>query len=788
MRKAAALIRQFEEPSTIAQAVARFSRGKAIDAERVLEEALPLLQSLIAEQLLVAAGSIGAFKLQPSLADGDAVDGWTIVRCVQTLEDTEVYETRGTDGQLAALKIGRSGVASAARVILREARILSGLDSIATPRLLGTGEWNGRPYLLVEWCAGADAYSVFAEFRQRGDAESRQHLLRLTSGILEAYAHLHEQGVAHGDIHPRNILIDRHDAVRIIDLGLSGLTGEHWHDGTAERAGVSFFFEPEFARAVLEGAPPPPASLAGEQYGLAAMLYLLLTGSHYLDFSLEKSKMLRQIAEVPVTPFAQHGVDAWPDAERHLGKALSKDPTTRFSSTRDFARAWQGVGIPQPAALAAPDEDTKLKGILGDLLSMVAMRGPLMTGGPLAAPATSLNYGSAGIAYALYRIACASEDAKLLALADVWSARALREIGDDRGFYNQDLEITHQTVGRSSLYHSPAGVYAVEALIAQARGDVAVQCAATEAFIEFSRQPCTLLDVTLGRAGLLLGCVFLLDALSDLNYPEFVAEQKSRLRVRGREIQEGLWQAIRGYAPIRESKELSNLGIAHGWAGLLYATLCWCAAAGEPLPDSLGDRLQQLGECGEPVSRGLQWKWDFASGHGQPGSGSMPGWCNGSAGYVFLWTEAHKATGEKQYLALAEGAAWHLWETPVTVGDLCCGMAGQAYALLNLSRNTGDAIWLRRARDAAAWAAAVTVDARGRSGSAELDWRPESLYKGDMGVAVLGADLRRPGAGAHADVRARGIGPWGSGELTRGAEGIGEFFKWNHDDREGRNR
>jgi serine/threonine-protein kinase len=251
--------------------------------------------------------------------------------------------------------------------------------------------------------------------------------------------------------------------------------------------------------------------------------------------------------------------------------------------------------------------------------------------------------------------------------------------------------------------------------------------------------------VTLGRAGLLLGCVFLLDALSHETLTGYLAEHSRKLQACGREIQEQLWETIGSYAPIRESKDLSNLGIAHGWAGLLYATLCWCAASGDPFPNGLSDRLHQLAECAEPVSRGLQWKWDLSHAH-QPAVKSMSGWCNGSAGYVFLWTQAHKATGEERYLELAEGAAWHVWETPGPIGNLCCGMAGQAYALLNLHHRTGDAIWLRRARDTARGAAAAIEASRG-NGPARLDARQESLYKGDMGIAVLAADLNWPEQG-----------------------------------------
>jgi serine/threonine-protein kinase len=740
----AALIRQFDRPTTIAQAIARFSRGRSASPECLLEEALPFLRSLIAEQLLVADGSAEASGLQPSLAPDDHVGSWAVVRSIQALEDTEVYQVRGPDGHVGALKIGRPGIHAADRKIAREARILSGLDPIVTPGLLGSGEWEGHPYLVAEWATGAEAQSACDEFRQRNDPESRRQLLHLTRGILEAYAYLHEQGVVHGDIHPRNILIDRNGRAKIIDLGLGRLIAESDRDDGTERGGVSFFFEPEFARASLKGARPPAASLAGEQYSLGAMLYLLLTGSHYLDFSLEKSKMLHQIAGAAMTPFAQHGIDPWPDVEQHLGRTLSKDPAARFPTTRELARAWQSVEVPQPVAQPPAAGDAKLSGVYEDILRACALGGPLMRSEALRPPTTSLNYGSTGVAHALYRIACASEDAELLALADVWSTRSIREIDSEGAFYSRELGITPQTVGRSSLYHSPAGVYAVQALIAQARGDIGLQCAATQAFADTTRQPCASLDVTLGRAGLLLGCVFLLDALRDQNQKGLAGEQKNRLLACGHQIQEQLWQTIDAYAPIGESKELCNLGIAHGWAGLLYASLCWCAAAGQPVPGSLAERMNQLARSAEPVSRGLQWKWILEGAQDQDAGGAMPGWCNGSAGFVFLWTAAHKALGDQQYLEMAEGAAWHAWETRVPIGNLCCGMAGQSYALLNLYRHTGDTTWLRRARDLGGWAAAAVSDARARGGPVTLELRPESLYKGDIGLAVLEADLRRP--------------------------------------------
>ena len=96
---------------------------------------------------------------------------------------------------------------------------------------------------------------------------------------------------------------------------------------------------------------------------------------------------------------------------------------------------------------------------------------------------------------------------------------------------------------------------------------------------------------------------------------------------------------------------------------------------------------------------------------------------------------AHRLLGDPAYLALAEGAAWHAWEDADSIGDLCCGLSGRAYGLLNLYKHTGDPQWLHRGQEMAV----RSVDAVQR-----FALRRDGLYKGEIGVAVLAADLCRP--------------------------------------------
>lgn len=725
--QAASLLNEFRTPSTIAAAVARFSKVRKIDAELVLEEALPMLLALIRSGLLVPSDSNGHAAIVQTRAPIGLLGHWRMVRSVQSLEDSEIYQVRAPDGAVGALKIGISGPQTR-RAIEREAKLLQRLGGTVTPTLLEAGEWQGSPYIITEWFSGTDAYVACGEFRTH-EPPLRSELLTVTAAILRAYAGLHERGIIHGDVHPYNVLVDRAGTVKLIDFGHARSVDD---DAPARltRAGVSFFYDPELVCAVREGGSVPSVTASAEQYALAALLYLLVTGSHYVDFRVERNEMLRQIAEEPMLPFMQRGVAPWPAVERLLEKALRKSPEDRFASVADFSNAWESVHAPAAPGSRAREPDTPLLGVRQDVLQMAQIGGVLMLEGPMPPPSTSINYGSAGLAYAIHRIACATDSAELFALADVWSQRAASEVDLPGAFLHDELEIPREHVGSASLYHGPSGVYTVKSLIARARDDQAVLDDSIKQFAAIVGRPCEPLDLALGRTGALLGAALLLEQRDD-----------AELRAVGNALLNSIWQTIDSYSTISESTELSTLGIAHGWAGILYATLCWCMTSGQPHPTALEQRLLELSQLAEPVGRGLQWRVDLVRESTWP---YMPGWCNGSAGHVFLWTKAYRATGSTHFLGLAEGAVWHTWETPIANISLCCGLSGQAYALLNFYHHSGDEVWLRRARALARTAAGTPAQERRVKELDSLESRPTSLYKGDAGLAVLAADLERP--------------------------------------------
>ncbi|MDQ0201956.1 lanthionine synthetase LanC family protein [Neobacillus ginsengisoli] len=367
--------------------------------------------------------------------------------------------------------------------------------------------------------------------------------------------------------------------------------------------------------------------------------------------------------------------------------------------------------------------------LIQDVLRWTDSSESWFTSGLITAPTCSVNYGTAGIAYALYRIATIKNDSRLLSLADLWSMRAKSNMGYEGAFYSTKLDLTPKTVGHISPYHTASGVFAVRALISKAMGDITSLQESVNGFISASNAPCEKLDLTLGKSSTLIASSLLLDTIKDSNL-----HVRSSLMQLGNQTMNDIWDQINCLQHISKEEKVSFLGIAHGWAGLLYTTMRWCQTSGQRMPDQMEDRLRQLAEFAEPTGRGVHWlrKHNIKRNRSDD---YMSGWCNGSTGFVYLWTRAHKMLGDDAYLELAEKAAWNTLEEPSTISNLCCGIAGQAYALLNLYKYTNQTVWLHRAEEMANRAAI---------GIRSTSFSKASLYKGEVGVAVLVADMSNP--------------------------------------------
>ncbi|SCG66458.1 Lanthionine synthetase C-like protein [Micromonospora halophytica] len=601
----AAFLDRFREPTTIVDAVIAFSAASGTDPRQTLTDVLPVLAGFIRDGVLLPADSALAARVEASLAPGRPVAGGQVVEPVHVLLDTEVYRLRLADGTTAALKIVREGAqADIAPLLHREAATLRSLDGRHNPHLVDAGEHAGRSFLVQSWIAGVDSHDAAAEARRLGGPEGVAVLLSLADGVVAAFSHLHTQDVLHGDVHPRNVLVDGQGRVVLLDFGLAVRISSAANGGCVRRGGVDFFLDPEGAQARLDGQSVTSLTQAGEQYSVAALIYHLLTGAHTHTFSLHAEHMLRQLRDEPVLPFDAHVGPKLPATEEALRRALDKDPDRRYPSLAHLLESLRTAAASDRAApRTAPPSRTK--GLLDKVLARLAAPGPLFDGG-LAPPTSSAMNGGAGLAYALLRIARSRGDRQLLAQADLWAQQAEHRSAAEGAFVNRELGITREVVGDNSFYHHISGVHWVQALIAETRGDHPARDKAIEAFLRTASAPSPELDVAFGRSGLLLGCAMLLEACSG-------SSRHPALLALGTTLRDSVWSDLADADPIGEGPRRWVHGAAHGWSGYLFAVLRWAQASKSPAPEGIADRLDQLASLAQPAGRGLLWPFDSSS-------------------------------------------------------------------------------------------------------------------------------------------------------------------------------
>ncbi|MEQ1690291.1 MAG: lanthionine synthetase LanC family protein [Gemmatimonas sp.] len=729
----AALLAHFRSPTTIVDAIVNRSRVTGDDPHELLHASHPALLGFIQSGLLLSSAAAAPEPRAPSRRIGDIVCGCVIRSTLQILSDSEVYlaDRSPADPRPVVLKLARESQGESLADVEHEGVVLAHINGGIAPRLIEAGTVDGLGFLVMEFARGVDAGRAAADLRSVDARASRTRVALLAADIADTYAELHRRGVIHGDVHDGNVLVDRDGSVVLIDFGLS-VQMDRMQDRRMRRGGHSFYYEPEFARASLAGTPAPPATMKSDQYSLAAMLYQLITGAPYVDFELDEPRAFSQIVRAPMIAFARRGAAPWPALERALARALEKLPEDRFASAADFAHALRD------AATSATDTsrgrrrrdpvEARRERVVSQTLGRLCREGAHAIA--LQPPTASVMFGSAGIAFSLYRLSLLKNDAVLLSHADAWSTKAHAARRFRHAFYDGN-DLARGAFGHATLFYGSSGVDAVRACIAIALGDFLTLRATLRRLSSLPVRAGSPLDCVLGMPGALIGLSQVLEAL-----PMHPSVDPRPLVHAGDACARLISRALATRRPIPDERVFVNLGIAHGWAGALYALMRWHQASGSRLSLQVRRRLTELAALAEPADRGVRWPWRDVISDGSVPASYMPGWCNGSAGFVHLWLTALSVFNEPHFLQLAEGAAWDAYEDPEdSVHDLCCGRAGRAYSLLALHRATGADCWLARARQLANDALDLVAETSDAS---------PALYKGAMGAILLHVELDQP--------------------------------------------
>lgn len=178
----------------------------------------------------------------------------------------EVWEGQRDDGlfeQRVAIKLIQPRLqVRAAEAFAAERRILARLEHPGIARLIDGGMTaDGRPCLVMEYVDGAP-------IDEAGEGAALAERLRRFGEAARAVHYAHSRLVAHGDLKPSNILVDREGRVRLLDFGIARLLGDEADALLLSGAVTSAFASP----ARLAGALP---SVADDVFALGRLLAMI---------------------------------------------------------------------------------------------------------------------------------------------------------------------------------------------------------------------------------------------------------------------------------------------------------------------------------------------------------------------------------------------------------------------------------------------------------------------------------------------------------------------------------
>ncbi len=225
--------------------------------------------------------------------------------------------------------------------LVREARIISALQGLATVRIYGViGTEDGTPCVVMELLEGEDLRDALRRRGQAGEQFELHEVTQIFEPIVRTLDAAHALDIVHRDIKPPNIYLvgaDTRDA-RIMDFGLAKMGDLASITAADMVAGSPSYIAPEIWQ---NGARA--ADRRSDIYSLAIVLFETLAG----DVPIHEDNlvaMLMAVTERKETPSLHaRRPDLPPDIDDWFAQAIAIDPNHRFQSAVAMWRAFRSV-------------------------------------------------------------------------------------------------------------------------------------------------------------------------------------------------------------------------------------------------------------------------------------------------------------------------------------------------------------------------------------------------------------------------------------------------------------
>jgi len=244
----------------------------------------------------------------------------------------DVYRAHDTKlDRFVALKLVLDSETSrTADRVLREGRAASALSHPHICTVYEVGEFDGRPYLAMEYIDGRPlSFTIPPEGLEPAD------VVKYGAQIADALAHAHERGVIHRDLKAANIVVTRQGRAKVLDFGIAKrltTSGVDVKKGTLTETGI---ISGTLAYMAPERLRDHPADARSDIWALGVLLYEMASGQRPFagDTPFEMSSAILKDSPPPLPATIPPGL------RDVILKCLEREPANRFQQASDVVAA-----------------------------------------------------------------------------------------------------------------------------------------------------------------------------------------------------------------------------------------------------------------------------------------------------------------------------------------------------------------------------------------------------------------------------------------------------------------